>query len=109
MIIQGRNNPIIVEFDTKPIDVSVSLRSEIEEYKHWEMVDLTEDEEDELVYYAPITQEESMSWGEGTCWVEVKWTEEDDDNNVQTHFARAKDYIRYWGDDTILNEEADES
>ena len=100
MIIQGTNNPITITFTETPIDVSVALVDEIHTIKRWNMADLV-DSGDALTYTCPISQEESMSWEEGPCWIEVSWTESDGSK----HFERSRDDIRFWQDKTVLTEE----
>jgi len=101
MIIQGTNLPIILEWDDindAPFsDLSVSLRNEIGELKHWTLDDCVV-EDDGLHIECPITQDESMNWEEGPCTIEAKW--HDAQQNISHMLVH--DQIRYWGDKTNL-------
>lgn len=101
MIIQGSNNPIYLifdeDYDLPDGSLSVSLRNEVTEIKHWTYADATIDG---LVYALPVTQEESSTWPEGRCVIQGKWL----DGNGETLFFRARDEICRWEDGTILSE-----
>jgi len=101
MIIQGSNEPIIVDWtdiNLEPTDtLSISLRNEIEELKHWAYADCTIETADKRIL-APIDEEESIQWEPCRCVIEAKWL--DDDGN--TIFCRARDRIVRWDDHRIL-------
>lgn len=109
MIIQGTNNPIILQFDNpndvpgENSDMSVVLSNQYEEFKRWGKADLDVDETG-LIFSAPIDQEESMAWEPGQVQILVKWM--DDDGN--TMFARAQDVILPWTDKTVLSNDQPE-
>lgn len=103
MIKQGTNKPITIQFQHTPEDISVTLHNEIETLKHWDMADLLTDE-DELLYTAPITQEESFAWEEGPCEIEIRW--EDEDGIIHKRIVREN--IEWTMDSTVLNEEVQE-
>lgn len=101
MIVQGSNEPLYIEFidvnDLPADDISISLRNEIEELKHWGKEDVTKDE---LTYTAPISQEESIDWPVGPCVIEIKYL----DNFGNIIHLREKTKIIPWGDKTILGD-----
>lgn len=101
MIIQGSNEPITLIFtDMENLpgnDMSISLRNETEEIKHWGMADL---DIADGTYAAPITQEESKDWPEGPCKIEIKWL----DSVGNTVFLRLREEIMSWDDKRILEE-----
>lgn len=104
MIIQGSNEPIIFDLGEELTDaptqsLSISLRNEIEELKHWDYADCVHTHYG-LHVEAPITQEESVEWELGPCVIEAKWL--DADGN--TLFVRAQETIVPWGDHRILEE-----
>ena len=100
MIIQGSNEPIYLIFDDVndlPIDIAISLRNELTEFKHWGMGDITVED---MTYIAPISQAESLNWPEGPCVVEAKWM----DSYGNTIFMPVRTRIARWDDKTILSE-----
>jgi len=101
MIIQGSNEPIVLSFreaENLPASaMSVSLRNERKELKHWSLSDITIEDEG-MTYIIPISQQESKEWDEGPCVIEIKWLNAADN----TIFLRLRDYIVHWGDKTIL-------
>ena len=101
MIIQGSNEPIYIIFqdinDLPEGDMSVSLRNEIEELKHWNKADLSVIDNG-YTYIAPITQAESKAWEAGPCVVEVKYVDHWD--NIMFHSQ--EDTIFPWGDSRTL-------
>lgn len=83
MIIQGTNNPIIFIFpkvisDIK--DIEISLYTAKKELKHWTLTDVTIEGK---TIQAPLTQEETVTFPIGQCFIEVKWINE----NGKTEFA----------------------
>ena len=75
-IIQGTNKPITFVFanDVSFTDIKVSLNSYTKELKHWNKNDLVIEGN---IIQAPLTQEESLSFGQGKATLEVKWLDED--------------------------------
>ena len=79
MIIQGTNNPLIFTFSepmTTISDIEISLYTEDKEnntqkeLKHWTLDDV---EIDKTQVIAPLRQEETVTFPEGKCFIEVKW------------------------------------
>lgn len=102
MIVQGSNEPITITFadeDNIPsADMSVSLRNEVREMKHWTFSDITV-ENDGKTYIVPISQTESMDWDAGPCVIEAKWLNREN----LTVFLRLREKIVPWDDKTVLN------
>lgn len=101
MIIQGTNEPIIIQFDgdTSAItDISIALYHRDNLLKKWTMSNLTIDGD---VVIAPMTQEESMGFIPGDAHLEVKWIEDG-----VTQFAEISDaFVEQRCDNTILRSE----
>lgn len=108
MIIQGSNTPITFIFsdinDTPGDDVSVLLSNRVQTLKRWGASDLVVSE-DGLQFSAPVSQEESASWEEGPCVIEMKWL---DAETQQTAFLKVRTEIMRWNDETVLVESEDE-
>lgn len=78
MIIQGQNNPIVVEFDeaieTDEIHARLTNQADGKELKHWE---------DETVTVSgnrvtlPLTQEETIGFPAGSAVLEIKFMDND--------------------------------
>ena len=109
MIIQGTNNPIYLYFPQPPADIHVTLLNEIEILKQWEYDDLHR--VNEMHYTAPITQDESMNWEEGRCWIEVKWNvsaeSESSDISGVVQFGKCQDWIVPWTDKALMTDTTD--
>lgn len=76
MIIQGTNNPLIFTFSepmTTISDIEISLYTEGKEAKEWKHWTLADVEIDETQIIAPLKQEETITFPEGKCFIEVKW------------------------------------
>lgn len=101
MIIQGSNEPLRITYrninDKPRSDISVSLRNETTEFKHWGPLDVL-DEDEGMTFVCPIKQEESVEWPEGPCWVEIKWI----DAWGNTLFSKIETEILYWGDSRVM-------
>lgn len=89
MIIQSSNDPIKIKFPesfdvTKFSKIRVTLWQSDEMLKLWEKEDLEQDVEKNM-YIASLTQEETASYNDGRCLLEIKWLEE---GNDKTWFAQ---------------------
>ena len=77
MIIQGSNNPIILEFDS-PIegitDFSAVLSYKGQSIKQWRLGDV-QIEDDSITM--PLTQEETLVFPSDRLCLEVKWVDND--------------------------------
>ena len=108
MIVQGSNEPIIFKFDdindVPEDDIHVTLKNEITILKQWGMGDLDINLNPNVMEIkAPITQEESMTWEEGPCWIELKYL----DHWNNTIFSRVKTDIIPWTDQHVLEESSE--
>lgn len=77
MIIQGTNNPMVFTFPnsmTTIKDIEISLYTAKKELKHWTLTNVTINNK---TIYAPLTQEETVSFPAGECFIEVKWINAD--------------------------------
>lgn len=78
MIIQGSNEPIIIELDdindVPSGDISVLLRNEIHDLKKWGTDELRFDDYGRQII-ASVLQEESAEWETGPCVIEAKWVD----------------------------------
>lgn len=82
MIIQGSNEPIIIEFDEsiEAIKMEMSLYTRNKELKHWSYSDLVISDK---TVKAPLKESETMGYPVGDASVELKWKDQEGYN----HFA----------------------
>lgn len=100
MIIQGSNQPIVIRFGddikTNVSDLKVSLYTVGKVLKDWNMEDLNISGENAV---AGLTQEETVAFPTGACYIEIKWL----DLDGITQFNKiVKDQIVYRSDKRIM-------
>ena len=103
MIIQGSNQPIVITFDDdineNAQDLKVLLYTTSGELKSWEKADLTIAGNSAV---AALTQEETLSFPVGSCYIEIKWL----DSKGITQFNKVvQDKIVFRSDKRLLEVE----
>lgn len=78
MIIQGQNNPIVVEFDetieTNEIHAKLTSQADGQQLKHWDDSEITIEAEHVIL---PLTQQETIGFPAGAAILEIKFMNED--------------------------------
>lgn len=78
MIIQGANEPIVINFNMDissftEIHIALVNKKSKKVLKHWSKADVVIDGE---LCICPLTQQDTIQMPTGDCFVEVKWLDE---------------------------------
>lgn len=88
MIIQGSNLPLMLYFTEDisaitALEVGLYCREDCSELKHWSLMDVDIMDDGHSIA-CPLTQQETLHFPAGKCFIETKWLDEDDN----TFFAK---------------------
>lgn len=99
MIVKGSNEPIMIVFEDSIRGVSefsISLFDDNHNLlKHWSRADMTFDENDESIAYAPLLEAETLAFPACVASLEIRWSDVNGDITPIAHVSRIRIAQRY--------------